>query len=112
MGMGMISASRFDVFLVFLDPSHGHEIKKTRPCVIVSPDELNRDLQTVIIAPMIKTARNFPTRIKTTFDGKIGNIMLEQLRTVDRTRLIKKLGTLDPKSSTRILNTVQAMFSA
>ena len=112
MGVGMISTSRFDVFLTFLDPSHGHEIKKTRPCVIISPDELNRDLKTVIIAPMTSGARNFPTRVKTTFDGRAGNIILEQLRTIDKTRLIKKLGTLDPKSSTRILNTLQAMFSA
>jgi mRNA interferase MazF len=112
MGMGMIRASRFDVFLVFLDPSHGHEIKKTRPCVIVSPDELNKNLKTVIIAPMTRTARDFPARIKTIFDGKPGNIILEQIRTIDKTRLIKKLGALDPKTSSRILNTLQAMFSA
>ncbi len=106
----MIRTSRFDVFLVSLDPSHGHEIRKTRPCVVLSPNELNNHLKTVIIAPMTSKARDFPTRIQTTFQGKRGNIMLEQIRTVDKTRLMKKLGTLDPTTSSLSLIGLKRMF--
>ena len=112
MGMEITIASRFDIFMVFLGPSQGHEVNKTRPCVIISPSEMNNSLKTLIIAPMTTMMRFYPSRIHTIFDGQRSSIMLDQIRTVDRKRLIKKLGTLDPKSSIRILDTLQAMFSA
>ena len=88
--------NRFHVYLVTLDPTLGSEIKKTRPCVIVSPDEANRHLATVIIAPMTTKGRNYPTRVPCRFQGKSGQIVLDQLRTVDKTRLVKRLGQIGP----------------
>jgi mRNA interferase MazF len=83
-----------EVWLVTLDPVEGAEIQKTRPCLIVSPDEMNRHLQTVIIAPMTSTERTYPTRVSVVFQGKMGQIALDQLRTVDRQRLVRKLGAI------------------
>jgi len=86
--------SQYDVFLVNLDPTIGHEIKKTRPCLILSPDEMNRNIATVIIAPMTTKSRAYPTRVAATFKRKNGWIVLDQIRTVDKRRLVKKLGTI------------------
>lgn len=88
-------ASRFDVFLIRLDPTEGREIRKTRPCLIISPDEMNHHLDTVIVAPMTSKARPYPTRVPVRFKGKSGQIVLDQIRTVDKNRLVKRLGKID-----------------
>lgn len=102
---------RFDVFLINLDPTIGSDIKKTRPCVIVSPDEMNRYLNTTIIAPMTTTERSYPTRVSVHFQGKNGEVVLDQLRTVDKKRLIKRLGRFKKPTSTQILHTLVEMFA-
>lgn len=108
----MSSAPRRDeVWLVSLDPSHGAEIKKTRPCLVISPDEMNRHLQTVIVAPMTTTLRPYPTRISLRFQGKSGQAALDQLRTVDRERLVRKLGTVSPTITQQISDALIEMFS-
>ncbi len=103
--------ARFAVYLVGLDPTQGHEIKKTRPCVIKSPDEMNRHIGTVIVAPMTTKGRNYPTRIAITFKRKKGQIVLDQIRTVDKARLVKHLGKIDAKTATRVLAVLQEMFA-
>lgn len=102
---------RFDVFLVTLDPTVGSEIQKTRPCVIISPNEMNRSIRTVIIAPMTSKGRNYPTRVACEFQGKEGQVVLDQIRTVDKRRLVKKLGTLDVESGDLALEVLGEMFS-
>ncbi len=102
---------RFDVFLVNLDPTIGHEIKKTRPCLIISPNEMNRFISTVIIAPMTTKGRDYPTRVQCTFRGKKGQIVLDQIRTVDKKRFIKKLGTISQKAQNRTLNILMEIFA-
>ena len=102
---------RFDVFLVNLDPTVGSEIKKTRPCLVISPDEMNRWIRTVIIAPMTTKGREYPTRVVCQFQGKDGQIVLDQVRTVDKTRLIRKLGELDKVEQRNVLLTLTEMFS-
>src|SRR5579871_1930813 len=97
-------AARFDVFLVRLDPTEGSEIRKTRPCVIISPDEMNRNIRTVLIAPMTTSERDYPTRVDLTFRGKKGQVVLDQIRTVDKVRLVKRLGQLDRTSATEVLS--------
>ncbi len=104
-------AKRFDVFLVSLDPTVGSEIQKTRPCMVVSPDEMNQHIRTVIIAPMTSTSKDYPTRASCTFTKKQGHIVLDQLQTIDKTRLIKKLGTIDPKTQADIISVLQRMFA-
>lgn len=86
---------QYEVFLIALDPTVGHELQKTRPCVVISPDEMNRNIQTVIIAPMTTKSHDYPTRVKITFQGKNGWIVLDQIRTVDKKRLVKKLGKIN-----------------
>lgn len=107
-----VVSRRFDVHLVALDPATGAETAKTRPCVIVSPDEMNDALATVIIAPMTTVLRGWPTRIPVTFQRKHGEIALDQLRAVDKTRLVKKLGRIDRGSATTVTNTLGEMFAA
>ena len=102
--------SRYDIYLINLDPVIGREIRKTRPCVIISPDEMNRHIGTVIIAPMTTKGRDYPTRIPVTFKRKKGQIVLDQIRTVDKTRLVKRLGSLDKKVSVQISKILQEMF--
>ncbi len=102
--------NRFDVYLVALDPTLGHEIKKTRPCTVVSPDEMNHYIGTVIIAPMTTRGRSYPSRVDCTFEGKQGQIVLDQLRTVDKVRLVKRLGRLTPSTATRVLDVLGEMF--
>ena len=108
--MGMV-INRFDVFLVSLDPTVGHEIKKTRPCVIISPNEINHNIATIIVAPMTTKGRDYPTRIPCFFDKKDGQIVLEQIRTIDKSRLIKKLGTLNKQTQLKIIAVLQELFS-
>lgn len=102
---------RFDVFLVNLDPTIGHETKKTRPCLIISPNEMNRYISTVIVAPMTTKGRNYPTRISCTFQGKNGQIVLDQIRTVDRDRLVKKLGVISKNAQVKTFNVLHEMFA-
>ncbi len=103
--------SRFHVYLVSLNPTQGSEITKTRPCLIISPDEMNQTLRTVIVAPMTTTLRNFPSRVKTTFQGKKGDIVLDQMRAVDKARLSKKLGFVQAGTATKVLAVLQEMFT-
>ena len=101
---------RFDVFLVNLDPTVGHEIQKTRPVVVISPDEMNRHISTVIIAPMTTKSHEYPTRVPCTFQGKAGWIVLDQIRTVDKARLVSKLGEMEAEAREGILVGLAAMF--
>lgn len=107
----MKSPKQFDIYIVNLDPTLGYEIQKSRPCVIVSPDEMNRHIRTVIIAPMTTTQKNYPTRVNITFQEKGGQIVLDQIRTVDKSRLIQKIGTLPKKTTTQVLDVLLEMFS-
>ncbi len=102
---------RFDVFLVNLDPTIGSEIQKSRPCLVISPDELNEAIRTAIIAPMTTRGRVYPTRIACRFQRKDGQIVLDQIQTVDRVQLIRKLGKLDPETSLTILEVLREMFA-
>jgi mRNA interferase MazF len=102
---------RFDVYLVALDPTLGSEIQKTRPCVVVSPDESNRHLATVIVAPMTTKGRGYPTRVPCRFQGKRGQVVLDQLRSVDKVRLVKRLGRLGPAVQEEVLATLAEMFA-
>ena len=104
------NAKRFDIFLVNLDPTIGSEIQKTRPCLIISPDEMNRYIGTVIIAPMTTKGRPYPTRVYCEFQGKQGQIVLDQIRTIDKTRLIRKLGHLDIDTQLEVFDRLAEMF--
>jgi mRNA interferase MazF len=109
--MDVVGAPRLDeVWLVALDPTSGAEIRKTRPCLIVSPNEMNLHLRTAIIAPMTTTERPYPTRVAVTFQGKRGQVALDQLRAVDRQRLVRKLGTVSPKTANAVSATLLEMF--
>ena len=108
--MGMV-AERFDVFLVNLDPTVGSEIKKTRPCLIISPNEMNRWIKTVIIAPMTTKGRQYPTRITCQFQEKEGQVVLDQIRTVDKSRLVKKLGKLNERAQENVLSALAEIFA-
>jgi len=101
---------RFDVWLVTLDPTVGSEIRKTRPGLIVSPDELNAHIATVIIAPVTTKGRDYPTRVPCSFQGKSGQVVLDQLRTVDKTRLVKRLGRLDVAACDIVVDTLAELF--
>ena len=100
-----------DIWLAQLDPTVGSEIQKTRPCVVVSPDDMNAHLRTVIVAPMATAWRPARFRIALTFQGKHGLVVLDQMRTLDRARLVKRLGALRPATLAATLQTLQAMFS-
>ena len=108
--MAMV-VKRFDVYLVNLDPTIGSEIQKTRPCLVISPDEMNRNIRTVIIAPMTSAKKDYPTRVSCTFRKKKGQIVLDQLRTIDKARLIKKLGMIDSKSQVEVIAILQRLFA-
>lgn len=103
--------SRFDVYLVNLDPTIGSEIKKTRPCVIISPDEINKYIATVIIAPLTTKLRNYPTRVPCRVEGKQGQIVLDQIRTVDKVRLFKKITVLNKPTQNKVFSTLNEMFA-
>lgn len=103
--------SRGEVYLVALDPTLGSEIKKTRPCVVVSPDESNHFIRTLIVAPMTSKGRHYPTRVPCQFEGTQGLVVLDQIRTVDSERLLKKLGRLDTETMKAVLGALQEMFA-
>jgi mRNA interferase MazF len=102
---------RGDVFVVALDPTIGREIKKTRPCVVLSPDELNRHLETVVVAPMTSGGHPYPYRIACRFQKRDGYVVLDQLRAVDTNRLVRKLGRLSPQATASSLNILREMFT-
>ncbi len=102
--------NRFDIYLVSLDPTRGSEIKKTRPCVVISPDEMNHNINTIIIAPMTSSSKKYPTRVPIEFQGKKGQIVLDQIRTIDKARLIKKIGRLKKNTYGKVATTLQEMF--
>ena len=103
---------RGDVFLVSLDPARGGEIQKTRPCVVVSPDELNTYLRTFIVAPLTTGGHPYPFRVPCRFEGRAGYVVIDQIRTVDRERLVRRLGKLSPSTLGRILTILQEMFTS
>ena len=100
---------RFEVYLVNLDPTVGSEIEKTRPCLIISPDEMNRHIATVIVAPMTTKGRPYPTRVACRFQGKDGQIVLDQVRTIDKARLLRKLGQISKSTQADVLDTLAEM---
>jgi mRNA interferase MazF len=106
-----MAVNRFEVYLVALDPTVGGEIRKTRPCLVVSPDEMNHHVRTAIIAPMTTKGRPYPTRVACRFKGKIGQVVLDQIRAVDQSRLVKKLGRLDGKTAAGVLDVLSEMFA-
>ena len=103
--------ARGDVYLIHLDPTRGSEIRKTRPCVVVSPDELNAHLRTVIVAPMTTGGHPYPFRVGCRFQQKAGHVVLDQVRTVDTERLVRRLGALTPTTVDQILARLQEMFT-
>lgn len=108
--MGVV-AKRFEVYLVNLDPTLGSEIRKTRPCLVISPDEMNRHIGTVIIAPMTTKGHAYPTRVECHLQGKDGQVALDQLRTVDKARLVKRLGQVDEPVQQAVLAVLAEMFA-
>ena len=102
---------RFEVFLVNLDPTVGSEIRKARPCVVVSPDEMNRYVRTVVVAPLTTTGRPYPSRVPVRFAGKNGQVVVDQLRTVDKVRLARQLGALEPREAAAVLEVLREFFA-
>lgn len=102
---------RFEVYLINLDPTIGHEIKKTRPCLIISPNEMNQHISSAIVAPMTTKGKKYPTRISCSFQGKKGQIVLDQIRTVGKKRLVKRLGTISKNSQENTIQILQEMFA-
>ena len=107
--MGMV-INQYNIYLVNLDPTIGHEIKKTRPCLVISPNEMNHNIDTIIIAPMTTKSHAYPTRISVKFDSKKGWIVLDQLRTVDKIRLIKQLGKITKKETSEVKRVLKEML--
>lgn len=106
-----MAVNRFEAYLINLDPTVGGEIRKTRPCLIISPDEMNHHIRTVIVAPMTTKGRSYPTRVGCRFKGKSGQVVLDQIRTIDKARLVKKLGKLDSRSAEKVLGVLAEMFA-
>ncbi|MBJ6750573.1 type II toxin-antitoxin system PemK/MazF family toxin [Geomonas anaerohicana] len=104
-------AKRFEVYLVNLDPTVGREIRKSRPCLIISPDEMNKYLATVIVAPMTTKGRDYPTRVPCSFRGKDGQVVLDQIRTIDKSRLVEKQGRLAKDAQEQVLAILSDMFA-
>jgi mRNA interferase MazF len=105
-----VVALQYNVYLINLDPTIGHEIKKTRPCLVISPDEMNNNLGTVVIAPMTTKSHSYPSRVEVLFQGKKGWIVLDQIRTVDKMRLVKNLGVIDEKTIHKVKAVIQEML--
>jgi len=108
--MGM-AINRFEVYLVNLDSTVGSEIKKTRPCLVISPDEMNHNIKTVIVAPMTTKGRPYPTRAECRFKGIDAQIVLDQIRTVDNSRMIRKLGRIDKRTAADVLSILKKIFA-
>lgn len=102
--------ARFDVYLVDVDPREGRQVRRTRRCVVVSPDEMNARIRTVIVAPLAGEGRPYPTRVPFSFHGAPGQVVLDQLRTVERGRLLRRLGRLSPAAAEQVLGVLKAMF--
>ncbi len=102
---------RFEIYLVNLDPTIGSEIQKTRPCLVVSPDEMNLYIATVIVAPMTTRGRDYPSRVEVRFQGKDGQIVLDQIRTVDKIRLVKRFGKISEATQKKVLAVLSEMFA-
>ena len=102
---------RFDVYLVNLDPTVGSEIKKTRPYLVISPEEMNRWIRTLIVAPMTTKGQAYPSRVACTFQGNDGQVVLDQIRTVDKSRLVRRLGRIDPETQGAVLGSLGEMFA-
>ena len=102
--------SQYQIILVNLDPTLGNEIKKTRPCVVISPNEMNKFLNTVVIAPMTTSSKNYPTRIEVRHDNKIGWIVLDQIRTIDKQRIIKDLGRLTKSEINKLKSVLKETY--
>jgi len=107
-----VEVKRFEVYLVNLDPTVGSEITKSRPCLVISPNEMNRFIATAIVAPMTTKGRDYPSRVSCVFQGKQGQVVLDQIRTVDKTRLIKRLGKIGPQTQSEVLSVLAEMFSS
>ena len=107
--MGVV-INQYDVYLVELDPTKGHEIQKTRPCLIISPNEMNYKIDTVIIAPMTTKSHNYPTRVEVEFEKKKGWIVLDQIRTIDKSRLIKHIGKIEKKVIQEVKSIIHEML--
>ena len=101
---------QYDVVLVNLNPTIGNEIRKTRPCVVISPNELNRNLNTVVVAPMTTNLKNYPTRVKVNFEGKKGRIAIDQIRTIDSRRVVKTLGKLKTNVSNNVKEIIRQTY--
>ena len=108
--MGMV-VKRFEVYLVNLDPTIGSEIQKTRPCLVISPDEMNDHIATAIVAPMTTKGRDYPTRIACRFQDRDGQVVLDQIRTVDKIRLVKRLGKISPSTQAAVITALMEMFA-
>lgn len=106
-----MEVGRFDVFLVNLDPTVGSEIRKSRPCVVVSPDELNRRIRTVVVAPMTTRGRPYPSRVAIHFGGQDGQVAIDQLRAVDKARLVRHLGAIEPHEAKSVLDVLREFFA-
>lgn len=106
-----MGVNRGEVYLVNLDPTLGSEIKKTRPCLVISPNEMNRHIRTVIVAPMTTKGREYPSRVSCRFGGKDGQVVLDQLRTVDQARLVRRLGRLNRSTNLKVQELLQEMFA-
>jgi mRNA interferase MazF len=102
---------RFEIYWINLDPTIGCEIKKLRPCLIISPDELNQNLNTVIIAPLTTTFRAYPSRLNLNFNGKKGQIVLDQIRTVDKSRLVEQAGSISRSTAKKVIDLLLEIFS-
>ncbi len=109
MAVGLTVVKRFDVYLVGLDPKKGSEIQKTRPCVVISPDEMNQHIRTVIVAPMTSRSRDYPSRVPCTFQKKRGQVVLDQIRTVDRQRFVQRLGRVVSRTQRDVLHVLGEM---
>jgi len=105
-----LDITQYHIYFVNLDPTVGHEIKKTRPCLVISPDEMNRHLKTVIVAPLTTKSHDYPSRVSLRFEGKQAWIVLDQIRTVDRVRLVKELGKLDLRHIRKVKDVVREML--
>ena len=106
-----VVVSRFEIFLIRLDPTEGREIRKTRPCLVISPDEMNHHIDTVIVTPMTTKNRAYPTRVPVRFKGKSGQIVLDQIRPVDKSRFVKRLGKLDEATRVSVLALLAELFA-
>jgi mRNA interferase MazF len=106
-----VGVSRFEIYLVTLDPTVGSEIRRTRPCVVVSPEELNNSLRTTMVAPLTTGGKPYPFRVSNRVDGRPGKVLLDQLRSVDQSRLVRRLGVLDERTCQTVLHLLRELFA-